>query len=179
VLLSLSDEQVREAYGKLPYIRIDDSSEVKLNRFWVQENMSMVHIPQLKGKHTYGGKSSGRVYCNKAIHQQLKDAFDEIEEHGLVRDIVFWGGSFVPRMVRGSDTRVSRHSYGIAFDINPRHNKLGQAVADTHESGTVLRLVPIFERHGFAWGGNFPRTDGMHFECTGETDKEGERHDAS
>jgi hypothetical protein len=29
------------------------------------------------------------------------------------------------------------------------------------------RLIAIFRRHGFIWGGNFPTPDGMHFEYVG------------
>ena len=176
MLSVLSEEQIVEVYGKLPYLRLNDSTQIEINKDWLRENLTCVYIPQLKGKPSYGGKASGKVYCNKKIQPQLVRAFNEIEEQGLLRDVVFWGGCYNPRMVRGFIDKISRHSYGIAFDLNPLHNRLSHPPAQSHEPGTVLRLVPIFERHGFAWGGNFRRTDAMHFEATGEQDKESDSH---
>jgi hypothetical protein len=52
----------------------------------------------------------------------------------------------------------SRHQSGFAFDVHG----IGTVGALTDLGRTV---IPIFERHGFTWGGNFaPRNDPPHFE---------------
>jgi hypothetical protein len=50
----------------------------------------------------------------------------------------------------------------MAFDTNTVSNCLG--------CRPVMHcdVVRIFRKHGFAWGGNFRRPDGMHFEWVGE-----------
>ena len=72
------------------------------------------------------------------------------------------GGCFVPRLIRGpSGGFLSRHSFGIAIDVNPSTNPFG---------GTPTmdaRIVEILAGHGFSWGGTWTRPDGMHFEWTG------------
>ena len=48
---------------------------------------------------------------------------------------------------------------GIAFDLNTATNQLGTA------GDMDPRIVAIFQRWGFAWGGNWTtRPDPMHFE---------------
>ncbi len=50
----------------------------------------------------------------------------------------------------------------MALDTNTATNPMG---------GTPTmdcRVVRIFRKHGFAWGGNFLTPDGMHFEWVGE-----------
>ena len=67
-------------------------------------------------------------------------------------------------MIRGSTRTPSNHSFATAFDINAAWNGLGREPAARGEKGSVRELVPIFEKWGFRWGGNFRRRDGMHFE---------------
>ncbi|MEY3641456.1 MAG: hypothetical protein RLZZ199_1261, partial [Actinomycetota bacterium] len=57
---------------------------------------------------------------------------------------------------------LSRHSWGMAFDMNTTTNAQGRA------PNLDCRIVRIFRKWGFAWGGNFTPADGMHFEYVGE-----------
>jgi hypothetical protein len=81
----------------------------------------------------------------------------------LLGDLKTFDGTFAPRVIRGTTRTLSAHALGIALDINVPWNALGRAPAAGSE-GSVLRLIPIFERHGFAWGGSSTRPDGSHFE---------------
>lgn len=132
---------------------------------WADKNIVTVHIPQLKGVPTYGGVLDGDIPFFKGAAAQLKAAFEEIEEKGLLKDIIFWGGSFNPRMVRGSTRTPSNHAFGTAFDINPQQNGLGVTPPPVGAYGSVRRLAPIFKKYGFFWGGDYRRRkDGMHEE---------------
>lgn len=57
---------------------------------------------------------------------------------------------------------VSRHSWGQPIDISTVANRQGFVPM------LDCRIVQVFRKHGFAWGGNFLTPDGMHFEWVGE-----------
>ncbi len=72
------------------------------------------------------------------------------------------------RRVAGTQ-RLSAHSFGIAVDINNPDTPLPKYWGWKHDfSGSIeavpWRLVEIFERHGFIWGGKWHHFDTMHFE---------------
>ncbi len=90
--------------------------------------------------------------------------FGAWESAGLMDRILTWGGSFVPRLVRGGAS-LSNHACGAAFDINVSWTQLGVQPALAGEKGSVRELVPLANEHGFFWGGHYAkRPDGMHFE---------------
>ncbi|HEY8136241.1 MAG TPA: peptidoglycan-binding protein [Methylocystis sp.] len=72
-------------------------------------------------------------------------------------------GMSCARLVRGSASAISNHSWGTAIDL-----KIGGQL-DARGNGRVqygLTLIaPIFNRHGWYWGAGFGVEDGMHFEC--------------
>jgi hypothetical protein len=108
--------------------------------------------------------------CNVAIAGALKGALDEIAKAGLgtlidLKNTNTYGGCFGAREVRsaGGDVghNLSRHAWAGALDIDTATNPLGgRPTMD-------CRVVRIFRKWGFAWGGNWGVPDGMHFEWVG------------
>jgi hypothetical protein len=96
---------------------------------------------------------------------QLKGMWAAWKTENVLELVLTFEGSFVPRFIRGSRTKLSNHAFGSAFDINYKWNKLGHTPALVGEKGSVRKLVPIANDYGFYWGGHFNnRKDGMHFE---------------
>ncbi len=160
----LPQRDLEELFGRFAW-KANGQSAITILGDWVERFVTTVYIPELDGVPAFGGKFNGRVRWHVRGVEQLQRAFREIGQTGLTKHILLWGGSFVPRRMRGS-ARLSRHSWGIAFDINPSENSFGKEPAAAGSRGSVRDLVPIFEKHGFAWGGRWrePRRDGMHFE---------------
>ena len=130
---------------------------------WDRENIEKIVIPQLAG--VPGAPHDGAIFFHRLARKQLLDMWAGWERAGLRNRILSWGGSYVPRFVRGSRTTLSNHCFGSAFDINVQENFLGSMPALVGRRGSVRELVKIANDNGFYWGGHFPRRkDGMHFE---------------
>ena len=128
---------------------------------WEEENIVSVEVPQLA---KIPGNNFRRMGWNKRAVRQLVALWAAWEAAGLLPLVLSYEGSFVPRLIRGSTVSLSNHAYGSAFDINYAWNQLGKVPAKRGTRGSVRELVPIAHEHGFFWGGNFSRLDGMHFE---------------
>jgi hypothetical protein len=107
--------------------------------------------------------------CHSITATAIQGALTEIKKAGLSRAIDVansnrYGGCFVGRYNRlaGVYGSPSRHAWGMALDINTNTNPQG-GIPQMN-----CAVVRIFRKWGFAWGGNFPWADGMHFEYVGE-----------
>jgi hypothetical protein len=130
--------------------RILRSGFIEPDPAWVASNIAGGTVPLL-----------GTVECHRLMFPQLAAALDEIRARGLARliDPSDYGGCFVPRFVDRDPRRaLSMHAFGLAFDINVSSNPLGT------RGNMDPRVVAIFSKWGFAWGGNWDRPDPMHFE---------------
>lgn len=119
-----------------------------LDPAWVRSNIATRRVPLL-----------GRVTCHVALFPQIRGAVGELIELGLGETIETYSGCFAPRHINRIPTAgISHHAWGIALDINAPQNPFGS------EPDQDPRMVEVFERWGFLWGGRFILPDGMHFE---------------
>jgi len=72
-------------------------------------------------------------------------------------------GMLCARLVRGSASAISNHSWGTAIDLT-LDGVLDAPGNDLVQQG-LAAIAPIFNRHGWFWGAGFGREDAMHFEC--------------
>lgn len=162
-----NDAEKKRLFGSFTYRHVpvaNNPERIIIDRAWVQDNITDVYIPQLVG--VYGYHNKGHIKFHKKCVKQLKGLWQDIEDHGYLPYVKTYAGSWVPRLVRGSKTRLSNHAYGTAFDINATWNGLGREPAGFGKPGTVMDIVPLAEKWGFYWGGFWNRPDGMHFEVS-------------
>ncbi|MGH3440591.1 MAG: M15 family metallopeptidase, partial [Nitriliruptorales bacterium] len=103
----------------------------------------------------------GEVSCHRYMIPQLREAFQEVVDRGLDAHIdrSQYGGCWVPRhMLFDPANPISMHAWGIAIDFNVSTNQYGA------QPQLDRRIVEVFERWGFRWGGTWRTPDGMHFE---------------
>ncbi len=115
---------------------------------WTAANITTEAVPIL-----------GTVTCHRAIFPQLRAALEEVVTRGLADEIHVdeYQGCYYPRFIAGTTT-LSNHSFGLALDLNVPGNQRGTV-------GEMDRgVVAIFQKWGFAWGGDWGYTDPMHFE---------------
>lgn len=131
---------------------------IKILGSWRRTHIERVQVPEL------AGIRKAPVPIHTAVAHSFLELWSAWGRAGLVEHVRTWNGSFVPRFIRGSSTTLSNHSWGTAFDLNARWNRLGTVPALRGEPGSVRDLVAIANDHGWYWGGHFKRRDGMHFE---------------
>jgi hypothetical protein len=135
--------------GRMSF-RILRNGFIEPDREWVQASIVTAEVPIL-----------GSVTCHRLLFPQLHAALSEIQRRGLSEliDPGDYGGCYVPRFIDRDPTRaLSMHAFGLAVDLNVSSNQLGTA------GNMDPRVVEIFEKWGFAWGGRWSTPDPMHFE---------------
>ena len=140
---------VKQVFGEFAaYPRSDDPAYLNIDPAWYDAHIVTRTVPLL-----------GAVTCNRVLFPALIAALRDVEAAGLGSEIHTYSGCYAPRTVARSVTAPpSYHAYGAAIDINAPENPFGwRPTMD-------IRIVRIFERWGFDWGGRFLIPDGMHFE---------------
>jgi len=140
---------MKQIFGEFSaYPRSDDPAFLNVDPAWYDAHIDTRAVPLL-----------GQVTCNVKLFPALIGALTQVQNAGLGGEIHIYSGCYAARTVARSPTAPpSQHAYGAAIDINAPENPYG--ATPTMDP----RIVKIFERWGFIWGGRFLTPDGMHFE---------------
>lgn len=99
------------------------------------------------------------IFCNQILTKPLLAIFKKLIELNLHHEIRTYDGVYEPRFVRGSDTKISLHAFGLAIDLNESDNPLNG------KSSWSDAFVQAWRDGGWNWGGDFvDRKDPMHFQ---------------
>ena len=162
--LTMSMAQTKAALGEfqMDYANLSNLGWTDVDAAWRNE-----YLPAERENYPAGI----RAMCNKVVRADLYAALEEVVNSGLAGGIDSanansYGGCSVgqARLARITQSlgSVSRHSWGQPIDVNTVTNCQGCVPQ------MDCRIVRIFRKHNFAWGGNFLTPDGMHFEWVGQ-----------
>lgn len=144
---------VKQRFGEFSF-RPGRGDDIEIETEWEEANIVTVDIPPL-----------GLFECHRLVVPYVRSALEDLRARGLLdeidpADFQLAGGCFNARLIRGGDKgfALSRHSWGIAIDINPSTNRYEGDVSLSESFGQTFR------DWGFSWGAGWIRPDGMHFE---------------
>ena len=153
----------RELISKYGNPMQDQASRHAFERLWMQiwmyPDVIRTNIPSL-------GKS---IYINKDFKPFYEKFLLELIRKGLAKEIKTNDECFMPRYIRGYEKQklLSKHTWGIAVDLNVLDNPLGMS----REQAVAKGLKPFSKEFqqvardcGLQCGYDFGRIDGMHFE---------------
>lgn len=144
---------VKQRFGEFSF-RPTRGDSIEIDPAWEDANIVTVDIEPL-----------GLFECHRLVVPYIRSVVEDLRTSGLLAevdsaDFQLAGGCFNARLIRGGDKgfALSRHSWGIAIDINPSTNRYDGSVSLSEEFGQTFR------DWGFSWGAGWLRPDGMHFE---------------
>ncbi|MGA0830627.1 MAG: M15 family metallopeptidase [Nitriliruptoraceae bacterium] len=161
--LILGATEVKERFGEFAYRPTPNVREVDVERAWLEENLRTVRLPVI-----------GAVNCHRLILDDLAAAVDDLVAAGYSEWLSprRYAGCWYPRRIMTGRAALSRHTWGIAIDLNVDMSAPGLGAEPPDE------LIAIMGRHGFRWGGDFTTPDNHHWEWLGAAAAERPERDA-
>jgi len=153
VRLVLSQVELKARFGEFAFRPIAGQREVDIDRAFVDEHITIERMPVL-----------GNVRCHRLVMDDLRAALEELVDAGLEEWLAprRFGGCFHPRRIATGRENLSRHTWGIAIDLNVDFSLPGSGPVPPDE------FIAIMGRNGFRWGGDFATPDNHHYEWGGE-----------
>lgn len=103
-----------------------------------------------------GDPKRTKIWCHRLLAVEIEGVLREIYDAGLW-PLLKTIGCYNFRKARGL-TKLSLHAFGAALDLNGLTNALGT------DGDMDPRIIAIFKRRGWTWGGDWKRKDPMHFQ---------------
>jgi LysM repeat protein len=154
-------DEIFTCFGDIrEYLKNDGTLDSKS---WASDALGQAELPFAIPLSWDLGTEVKKIQCHKKLVDIIPEVLAAIEKAGLRSQIKNYGGCFAFRSKRSSG-KLSTHSWGIAIDLNPLTNPMGQPGNMNSE------VVAIFRQFGFKWGGDWPgrNQDPMHFQfCSG------------
>ena len=130
---------------------------------WERANLTTIDIPWVMWLAWDKKVAIYKIRCNRQVSSSLGSILQKINRL-FKNDITklgldMYGGCYNYRMIRNRN-RLSVHAWGAAIDLNPGANQLGT------KGNMSPGVVEIFEDAGWTWGGQWKRSDPMHFQAT-------------
>ncbi|CAN5846264.1 hypothetical protein BH23ACT12_BH23ACT12_16650 [soil metagenome] len=140
----------QKAIGSFSFT-VNPDGTINQDKKWVAEHLQTARMPII-----------GTVRCHKLMIPQLEAALKDLQAQGLGHLVIpsQAGRCYQPRFVAKDPVNhaLSKHAWGLAIDLNVYDNPEGS------KPKMDPRVVAIFEKWGFRWGGRWTKPDGMHFE---------------
>ncbi len=131
-------------------------------------NCQSVTNPHLKSLLQTADIANFRVTMIKPAIESLQRITARLKESDPdIYEKLGTAGALCVRLIRGSRSSVSNHSWGTAIDIK-LEGKLDR-FADGGTQFGLLILAEYFNDEGWFWGATYNREDSMHFEVGVET----------
>lgn len=137
---------VEAVFGKFAYVEADGGL-VRVTDDWASKHLVRADLPVV-----------GYQWVHTLVAPIITAVLAEIQAAGLGPEIKQFGCYNPRHQMNDPKAPLSIHSWAVAFDINQKTNMPG-AKGDMNP-----KIVAVFEKHGFTWGGRFKRSDPMHFQ---------------
>lgn len=149
--VTLPQLTVKQLFGEFAY-RPRSGGRVEIDPGWTEANLVTVDVPLL-----------GEIRCHRVYAELLTEVMTSLVADGLdeVIDSGAYQGCWNPRFIAGS-TRLSRHAWGIAADIN-----FGNALDAGPGSPVNEELLARMSAAGTTSGHLWTIPDPGHFEYVG------------
>lgn len=140
----------QKAIGSFTFT-VNPDGTINQDKKWVNSHLETAKMPII-----------GTVRCHKLMLPQLEAALNDLQAQGLghLMKPEQAGRCYQPRFVEKDPVNhaLSKHAWGLAIDLNVYDNPEGS------KPKMDPKVVAIFEKWGFRWGGRWTKPDGMHFE---------------